>query len=134
MIATAVAIAIDFDVRFQTALADHFPAFVVNPTDSLERSNAVASRLADLRGAVALRASRRTAAERGAAATLPRLGAAPDFTGNERWFNTHGGQPLTLAELRGRVVLVDFWTYTCINCIRTLPHLRPGTRATATTG
>ena len=32
--------------------------------------------------------------------------------------------PLTLASLRGRVVLVDFWTYTCINCIRTLPYLK----------
>ena len=35
--------------------------------------------------------------------------------------------------LRGRVVLIDFWTYTCINCIRTLPHVRPGTASTATT-
>ena len=60
------------------------------------------------------------------------LGTAPDFTGTERWFNTR--KPLTLAALRGRVVLIDFWTYTCINCIRTLPYLRRGTRATATTG
>ena len=52
---------------------------------------------------------------------LPKLGEAPDFTGNQRWFNTPGGRALTLAGLRGRVVLVDFWTYTCINCIRTLP-------------
>ena len=49
------------------------------------------------------------------------LGKAPDFTGNERWFNS---KPLTLKALRGRVVLVDFWTYTCINCIRTLPYTR----------
>ena len=54
---------------------------------------------------------------------LPRLGAAPDFTGNQRWFNTPGGQPLSLKALRGKVVLVDFWTYTCINCLRTLPYL-----------
>ena len=54
------------------------------------------------------------------AATLPDLGAAPEFTGIERWLNS---QPLTLAQLRGRVVLVDFWTYACINCIRTLPHV-----------
>ncbi|HYL70030.1 MAG TPA: redoxin domain-containing protein, partial [Candidatus Dormibacteraeota bacterium] len=43
---------------------------------------------------------------------------------NQRWFNTPGGRPLTLASLRGRVVLIDFWTYTCINCIRTLPYLK----------
>lgn len=52
---------------------------------------------------------------------LPRLGRAPELTGTQRWFNTAGGRPLTLRSLRGRVVLIDFWTYTCINCIRTLP-------------
>jgi thiol-disulfide isomerase/thioredoxin len=40
--------------------------------------------------------------------------------GTQRWFNS---PPLSLKRLRGRVVLIDFWTYTCINCIRTLPHL-----------
>jgi thiol-disulfide isomerase/thioredoxin len=49
---------------------------------------------------------------------LPRLGAAPELAGTGRWFNS---KPLTLRSLRGKVVLVDFWTYTCINCIRTLP-------------
>jgi len=51
---------------------------------------------------------------------LPDFGAAPEFTGIERWLNS---EPLSLAQLRGRVVLVDFWTYACINCIRTLPHV-----------
>ena len=55
---------------------------------------------------------------------LPQLGAAPEFTDTQRWFNTPGGRPLSLQGLRGRVVLVDFWTYTCINCIRTLPYLK----------
>lgn len=54
------------------------------------------------------------------AAALPDLGAAPEFAGIERWLNS---EPLSLAQLRGRVVLVDFWTYACINCIRTLPHV-----------
>ena len=44
--------------------------------------------------------------------------------GISHWLNTPGEPPLTLAALRGKVVLVDFWTYSCINCIRTLPHLR----------
>ncbi len=44
--------------------------------------------------------------------------------GIEGWINTANGKPLTLAALRGRVVLVDFWTYSCINCLRTLPHLK----------
>lgn len=46
---------------------------------------------------------------------------APSFTGIDRWINS---PPLTLAGLRGRVVLVDFWTFSCVNCVRTLPHLR----------
>jgi thiol-disulfide isomerase/thioredoxin len=54
------------------------------------------------------------------AATLPDFGPAPEFTGIERWLNS---EPLTMDQLRGRVVLVDFWTYACINCIRTLHHV-----------
>jgi thiol-disulfide isomerase/thioredoxin len=52
------------------------------------------------------------------------LGRAPEFTSIDSWVNTPGDRPLTLKQLRGKVVLVDFWTYSCINCIRTLPHLR----------
>jgi thiol-disulfide isomerase/thioredoxin len=55
---------------------------------------------------------------------LSDLGTAPNFTDNQQWFNTPGGRPLTMAGLRGHVVLVDFWTYTCINCLRTLPFLK----------
>jgi cytochrome c biogenesis protein CcdA/thiol-disulfide isomerase/thioredoxin len=56
-------------------------------------------------------------------ATLPKLGKAPDFTGIVSWLNTPGNKPLTLAQLKGKVVLVDFWTYSCINCQRALPHV-----------
>jgi cytochrome c biogenesis protein CcdA/thiol-disulfide isomerase/thioredoxin len=54
---------------------------------------------------------------------LPALGRAPNFTGITAWFNTPGDQPLSLSALRGKVVLVDFWTYSCINCQRALPHV-----------
>jgi cytochrome c biogenesis protein CcdA/thiol-disulfide isomerase/thioredoxin len=54
---------------------------------------------------------------------LPDLGRAPDFTGITAWFNTPGNKPLSLNGLRGKVVLVDFWTYSCINCQRALPHV-----------
>ena len=47
-------------------------------------------------------------------------GPAPEFMGLTNWINS---PPLSLKELRGRVVLIDFWTYSCINCLRTLPHL-----------
>ena len=45
---------------------------------------------------------------------------APEFSGVNQWLNSG---PLTMAGLRGKVVLVDFWTQDCINCIRTLPHV-----------
>jgi len=54
-------------------------------------------------------------------AALPVLAPAmPEFVGIEAWLNS---PPLTAAGLKGKVVLVDFWTYSCINCIRTLPYI-----------
>ena len=46
---------------------------------------------------------------------------APNFVGIDKWINS---EPLNMSQLKGKVVLVDFWTYTCINCIRTLPYLK----------
>jgi thiol-disulfide isomerase/thioredoxin len=46
--------------------------------------------------------------------------AAPNFTGIDRWFNS---APLSITDLRGKVVLIDFWTYGCYNCVNTLPHV-----------
>jgi len=51
---------------------------------------------------------------------LPDYGPAPNFLSIDEWLNS---KPLTMQELRGKVVLIDFWTYSCINCLRTLPHL-----------
>ena len=56
-------------------------------------------------------------------ATLQDCFPAPDFQGIAAWLNTPGGAPLTIKSLRGKVVLVDFWTYSCINCQRSLPHV-----------
>src|SRR5882724_8832673 len=52
---------------------------------------------------------------------LKDYGAAPDVHGISAWINS---RPLSLPKLRGKVVLVDFWTYSCINCLRTLPYLK----------
>jgi cytochrome c biogenesis protein CcdA/thiol-disulfide isomerase/thioredoxin len=52
---------------------------------------------------------------------LKDYGEAPDIQGINAWINTTG---LSAADLRGKVVLVDFWTYSCINCLRTLPYLK----------
>ena len=54
---------------------------------------------------------------------LENCGPAPALTGLTGWLNTPGNAPLSLAGLKGKVVLIDFWTYSCINCQRTLPHV-----------
>ncbi|MGH2866599.1 MAG: cytochrome c biogenesis protein/redoxin, partial [Solirubrobacteraceae bacterium] len=140
LLATGLVMATNLDVRFEEALAKDtsLPAIFVDPTRALENAGAVQSRLASLRprSRFAVRQGHQAAASIPAAQevgvsipgirtpSLAKLGAAPDFTHTQRWFNTPGGRPLSLTRLRGRVVLVDFWTYTCINCIRTLPFLK----------
>jgi cytochrome c biogenesis protein CcdA/thiol-disulfide isomerase/thioredoxin len=137
MVLTALLMFAGLDLRFQQALAGspNLPSFLANPTRALERSGAVEDRLARLRGRARFdssRASSKPEAAQAASTTgvglpgvktpvLPRLGAAPAFSKTGRWFNS---RPLTMAALRGRVTLIDFWTYTCINCLRTLPYVR----------
>ena len=59
------------------------------------------------------------------ASDLPILqNSMPPFLGIAQWWNTPNNQPLTPESLKGKVVLVDFWTYSCINCLRTLPFLK----------
>jgi cytochrome c biogenesis protein CcdA/thiol-disulfide isomerase/thioredoxin len=138
LLVTAVVMATNLDVRFEEALAKNtgnLPAFLTDPTQSLENSGAVQNRLAQLRAPSRYAQRQKEASltpvlERPGVAIqgvttpkLPKLGAAPPFTDTQRWFNTPGGRPLILQNLRGHVVIVDFWTYTCINCIRTLPFL-----------
>ncbi len=125
MVAVAVAMTADLDLKFQNAIADDLPSVLVNPSGELEESDAVADELADVRGGHG--AEEGGAAEAAAGVRLPDYGAAPDFTDTQRWFNTPGGEPLSIADLtreQGGVVLIDFWTYTCINCIRTLPYVK----------
>jgi cytochrome c biogenesis protein CcdA/thiol-disulfide isomerase/thioredoxin len=142
MILTAIAIATNLDVNFDQLVAEKIPD--VNLTASLECSKTVTGRLDEITGhktkiiaangsstcggsSTAVHPAARDASQAtllADARTLPDQFAAPEFTETEDWFNTPGDRPLTLPSLRGRVVLVDFWTYTCINCIRTLPYLK----------
>jgi cytochrome c biogenesis protein CcdA/thiol-disulfide isomerase/thioredoxin len=142
MILTAVAIAANVDVNFDQFVAQHIPD--VNLTASLECSETVTKHLHEISGhqpkfapangssACGGSASGVTAAPANASQAtlladahgLRALGPAPEFMQTQDWFNTAGMKPLSLGSLRGHVVLVDFWTYTCINCIRTLPYLK----------
>ena len=142
MLVTALAILTNLDVNFDQFIARHIPN--VNVAAALECSPTVTGRLQEITGrrakftpangsdacggsASKLRPAAHNASQAALlqdAASLENLGAAPEFRETERWFNTPGNAPLTLSSLRGKVVLVDFWTYTCINCIRTLPYLK----------
>ena len=57
------------------------------------------------------------------ASELESCGTAPDIKGIDGWLNTPGGAPVDLKSLRGKVVLIDFWAYSCINCQRAIPHV-----------
>ncbi len=83
--------------------------------DKVEGSSSGKRELAKLRGGgAALAVVHKTPGN------LPDYGVAPQIHADGDWINT---KPLTIAQLRGKVVLIDFWTYSCINCLRTLPHL-----------
>lgn len=57
------------------------------------------------------------------------LRSRPQLAGIAKWLNTPGGAPVDLAALRGKVVLIDFWTYSFSNCRRSLPHIQAWDRA-----
>jgi cytochrome c biogenesis protein CcdA/thiol-disulfide isomerase/thioredoxin len=112
--ATALAIAFGLDRHFTTAV----PGYTEALQERIERSSAARAELAKLSGT-----------GEAIAATQSRPPRAPELAGIDLWLNTPNGKALTIAGLRGRVVLVDFWTYSCINCLRTLPHLKAWDRA-----
>lgn len=109
MILTAFAIYTNYDKVIQTKLLDMFPQYT-NITTQLESKPVVQEKLNALKGKQS---------------DLSNSGKAPDFTGITNWLNLSTGsrQSLSIKDLKAKVVLVDFWTYTCINCIRTLPFV-----------
>lgn len=116
MLLTAVAIYNSWDRAFQTYILDKFPSYGTGLT-KLEDNQIVRNQLDSLQKGGNMRTDLLDSD----------FGNAPDFTAGGRWFNTSTSSaqvPLTMSNLRGKVVLVDFWTYTCINCIRTLPYLK----------
>src|SRR3989344_43218 len=123
MILTALAIFFNFDRKFQTYILDKFPNYGIGLT-SFEDNSLIKDRLKNLRGDGItdedLPAGRQGMGKP-AFELLDDGVNAPELIKGGDWFNT---EPLTLKSLKGKVVIVDFWTYTCINCIRTLPYLR----------
>lgn len=105
MILIAIGIFFNIDRTFQTYILTTFPQYGTGLT-KIEDNSIVKNQLDTLKN----NSSTSSLSEN-----------APELIPGGEWFNT---KPLTLKQLRGKVVLIDFWTYTCINCIRTLPYIQ----------
>lgn len=104
MIAGALAIAFHFDVYLQQIAIKYFPMITVDNNELVKKE------------------LDRLATNPQVTTPIPQVGhAAPEFVGISQWINS---EPLSLAELRNKAILVDFWTYSCINCVRTLPYIK----------
>lgn len=121
MLVTALLIATGTDRTLQARLLNAFPSYS-NFLLKLETTGNVQQELDRLRNNEPSNAPMPTMAfpQAGDATGLPKLRAAPDFVGITHWLNSDG---VHINDLKGKVVLIDFWTYTCINCIRTLPYV-----------
>lgn len=106
MIVTAFGIFFNFDRKFQTFILETFPQYGIGLTQ-FEDNQSVRKELEKVNEKPIL--------------DNPKGVVAPDIIQGGEWFNS---QPLTLSQLKGKVVVIDFWTYSCINCLRTLPYLR----------
>ena len=129
MIGLALALTFNLTDLLQTAIPNYTEAL----GDSLQKTVQTAQQPAEQAGHGSLKTCQ-TAAYSGAGTGLADCGPAPAFTGISDWINTADGKPVTLASLKGKVVLVDFWAYSCINCQRELPHVEAWAKAYAKAG
>jgi cytochrome c biogenesis protein CcdA/thiol-disulfide isomerase/thioredoxin len=106
ILAVAVLMVLGTDKKLQTRVPEYTRAL-----QSLEESAVAQGELEELVGSPGLAEEER----------LDDFGVAPEFLAIEGWINS---EPLTMEALRGKVVVLDFWTYSCINCLRTLPHVK----------
>jgi cytochrome c biogenesis protein CcdA/thiol-disulfide isomerase/thioredoxin len=128
VVVVGLAVALTFNVTdaAQRAIPDYTNAL----SDKVNEAGAVAKALGT-GGATGALGDCRAAAENGLAPELENCGAAPQLTGLNGWLNTPGD---TAPQLTGRVVLVDFWAYSCINCQRAIPHVNAWSKAYAADG
>lgn len=110
-------------IALQFNLFQNFQTWLVDNTGFGNLGNDIEVKLFgnQIEGGSSSSTGAQNASSTNAPSSLPVLGQAPaDFVSTGQWFNS---PPLHLADLRGKVVLIDFWTYSCINCIRTLPYM-----------
>ena len=108
MLVTGIALFTGLDRDFQSWILEAFPGYGTGLT-SIEDNSGIQREL------------KRRANETEMSGIPDRTGSGPLTRTSGRWFNS---KSLTLDELKGKVVLVDFWTYSCINCLRTIPYLK----------
>jgi cytochrome c biogenesis protein CcdA/thiol-disulfide isomerase/thioredoxin len=128
MIFVSLSIAMGWDVQFQSAVLNAFPGYGSNLT-ALENTEAVNQAIRERENQ--LLKENQTYTEDGVFTGVNtdlsqegvsgKYGQAPQLIAQGPWINS---PPLTMDSLKGRVVLIDFWTYSCINCIRTIPYLQ----------
>jgi cytochrome c biogenesis protein CcdA/thiol-disulfide isomerase/thioredoxin len=109
-------VAVGLVIHLDDRLAQLTPGYTTFLQNKIEQSSAAERELAKVRGGGEALTVKTTPA-----GGLPNYGVAPVLHADGVWINS---KPLTLKQLRGKVVLIDFWTYSCINCLRTLPHLK----------
>lgn len=118
MILTAIAIFTNLDRKFQSFVLDIFPKYGANLT-WFEDIKPIRQELKKLKGNFSL--FKRGSPEIQSNLLEPKAVFAPEIITGGQWFNS---KPLTIKKLKGKVIVIDFWTYSCINCQRTLPYLR----------
>ena len=116
MIITAVGIYTNYDKTIEAKLLNAIPSYS-NALTKIESGSGVTKALSKLKGTKSVPAS----ISGNQSGLFNANESAPEIRGITKWLNSAG--PETLASLKGKVVLVDFWTYSCINCLRTLPHV-----------
>ncbi len=128
MLVSCLAIATGADLRLQTTIADALPFSWTGALYGIEKTPAVEARVRGLEGStsqIGPVAGSSSATGLGAAAVpdvvLGDFGPAPELRGITDWINS---KPLTLASLRGKVVLVHFWTFGCVNCRNVQPYVK----------
>lgn len=134
MIVVAVSIGFGWDIKFQSAVLRVFPNYGSGLT-AIENVEPVREALDERTGeggaeAVNTGGGRLDPTDESENGRLRNYGPAPELVTDGMWFNLEelgvpsSGRINSMEELKGKVVLIDFWTYSCVNCVRTMPHLK----------
>lgn len=115
MILSAIALYFNFEVYLQQIAIKYIPTLEFEKNEQIQRE------LGKLRSSPFSQQNISAIKNEQIVGELPEIAKAPEVTGINKWINS---EPLGISQLHGKVVLIDFWTYSCINCIRTFPYLK----------